>query len=140
VIKQLILSLFNISRVNANFLIILLKGSQVFTGLGEFTFLHTLTNVPVHESTFGVKEVELVVKTAPGRGNGGGVGEHAHAARDFRKITARNVCRRFIANTELKPSRTPVNKLDSALGLDDCYSGVNILGNNIATVEEGTSH
>jgi hypothetical protein len=42
------------STVNANFLVVLLKSSEIFTSLGEFTFLHTLTDVPVNEGTLGV--------------------------------------------------------------------------------------
>ena len=64
-------------RVAGNLLVVTLQGSQVLTGLGEFTFLHTLTNVPVNEGTLGVHEVELVVESGPGLGDGSGVGQHA---------------------------------------------------------------
>ena len=77
---QLVFRLLDVGRVNANLLVVLLQGSQVLTGLGEFTFLHTLTDVPMDEGTLGVKEIELVVKTAPGTRDGSGVGQHAHAA------------------------------------------------------------
>lgn len=75
---RLVLGLdFLIHRVGGDLLVITLEGSQVLTGLGEFTFLHTLTNVPVDEGTLGVHEVELVVESRPGLGDGRGVGQHA---------------------------------------------------------------
>ena len=49
-------------RLSANLLVVLLQGSQVLTGLGELALLHTLTDVPVHEGTLGVHQVELVVQ------------------------------------------------------------------------------
>merc|ERR1712139_758390 len=42
-------------------LVVLLESSEVLTGFGELTLLHTLTDVPVDEGTLGVHEVELVV-------------------------------------------------------------------------------
>lgn len=66
-----------LQRVAGNLLVVTLQGSKVLTGLGEFTFLHTLTNVPVNEGTLGVHEVELVVESGPSLGDGGSVGQHA---------------------------------------------------------------
>jgi len=106
-----------IDRVGANFLIVALKGSQVLTSLGEFTFLHTLTNVPVDEGTLRVEEIELVVETAPSRRDGSGVGEHAQASRNLGKIAARDASRRFVADTKLEARRAPVDELDGSLGL-----------------------
>jgi hypothetical protein len=97
---------FSIGGVGTNLFIILLERCQVLTSLREFTldvmneneykarksctdFLHTLTNVPVHEGTFGIHEIEFVIcrptsvtgsrmyngqhtKTAPGSGNSSG--------------------------------------------------------------------
>ena len=54
-------SLLSLSRVNANLLVVLLKGGEILAGLRELTLLHTLTNVPVNEGTLGVQKVELVV-------------------------------------------------------------------------------
>src|SRR5690606_8343984 len=53
------------------------KSSQVLTGLGEFTFLHTLTNIPMNERTLGVHEIELVAESVPCLRDGGGVGQQA---------------------------------------------------------------
>ena len=138
--KSLIFSLLDVSRINANFFVVFFKGSEVFTSLGEFTFLHTFADVPVHESTFGVKEVKLVVKATPCRRNGSCVGQHAHATADLGQITARDVRRRLIADTEFEAGRTPVNELDGALGLDDADGSVDVLGDDITTVEQSASH
>ena len=43
----------------------------------EFTFFHTLTNIPVDESTLGVHKIEFVGERGPCLSNGGGVGKHA---------------------------------------------------------------
>jgi len=68
--------------------IILLECSQVLTGLRKFTLsdlirtrelpkelnlthlFHTLADIPMHEGTLGVQEIELVVEAAPGRRDG----------------------------------------------------------------------
>merc|ERR1719322_766273 len=40
----------SLSRVKADLLVILLKGSKILPGFGELTLLHTFSNVPVDES------------------------------------------------------------------------------------------
>ena len=74
---------FTISGVSANLLIVLLEGGKVLTGLGELTFLHTLTDVPVHEGTLDLHEVELVVNTGQSLGHSDGVGNHGASAHDL---------------------------------------------------------
>jgi len=69
--------LVTLDGVGGDLLVITLESSEILTGLGELTLLHTLTNVPVNEGTLGVHEVELVVESGPGLGDGGGVGQHA---------------------------------------------------------------
>ena len=67
--------------------IILLKCGEVLTGLGEFTLsglirayelsrepnlthlFHTFTDIPMHKGTLGVQKIELMVETAPSRGD-----------------------------------------------------------------------
>jgi hypothetical protein len=56
--------------VNSNFFVILFESREIFTSLGEFTFFHTLTNVPMDEGTLGVQEIKLVIETGPGIGDG----------------------------------------------------------------------
>ena len=129
-----------VSRVETDFLVVLLKGSKVLTSLRELTLLHTLTDIPVHKGTLRVQEVELVVKTTPRGRNGSRVGQHAQTASDLGEVTSGNVRRGLVANTELETSRAPVDELDRALGLDQADSGVCVLRNDIAAVEQSASH
>jgi hypothetical protein len=69
--------LITLDRVGGNLLVITLQSSEILTSLRELTLLHTLTNVPVNEGTLGVHEIELVVESGPGLGDGGSVGQHA---------------------------------------------------------------
>ena len=140
-IRRLVLGLFlSISGVDTDFLVILLESGEVLTSLREFTLLHTLTDIPVHEGTLRVEEVELVVKTAPGGRDGSGVGQHAHATGNLGQVTTRDVGGGFIADTKLETGRAPVNELDGALGLNDADGGVDVLGDDITTVKQSTCH
>lgn len=149
--------------VAGNLLVVALKGSQVLTGLGEFTLLHTLTNVPVDESTLGVHEVELVVESGPGLGDGGGVGQHAatfdlplaflclenvayqmeknlHSALEVGKVAVGDLLGRLVADTDLETSRAPVDELDGALSLQGGHGSVGLLGDDITTVQQASGH
>src|SRR5512143_2339804 len=129
-----------VTRVHTDFLVILLEGSQIFTGFGEFTFFHTFTAVPVDESTLGVHQIELVIETSPSLGNGGGVGQHADGTLYLGQITTGHNSGWLVVNTDLEASGTPVNELNGALGLDGGNGGIDILGHNITTVQHATGH
>jgi len=131
---------FAVNRVDADFFVILLKGSKILTSFGEFTFFHTLTNVPVNKGTLSIHEIELVVKTSPGLSNGSGVAQHAHCALNLSEITTWNNGRRLVVDTNLETSWAPVDELDSALGLDGGNGSVDILGDNITTVKHAAGH
>jgi len=140
-IRRLVLSLFlSISGVDTDFLVVLLESCEILAGLGELTLLHTLTNIPVHEGTLRVEEIELVVETAPGSRDGSGVGQHAHATSNLGQVTTGDVGGGLIADTELETGRAPVNELNGAFGLNDADGSVDILGDDITTVEQSTSH
>lgn len=81
-----------------------------------------------------------MVQTAPRARDGGSVGQHAKAASDLGEITAGDVRRGLVADTELEAGRAPVDELDRALGLDDPNSGVDVLGHDITTVKKSASH
>jgi len=49
--------------LNANFLVVLLQSCQVLTCLRELTFFHTFTDVPMHKSSLGIHEIELVINS-----------------------------------------------------------------------------
>ena len=126
--------------LSANLFVILLEGGKILTSLREFTFLHTLTDVPVDESTLHVHEVELVVDAGEGFGNGGRVGNHAHGTLDTGNVSARDKGRSLVVDSALETGGAPVNELDGTLGLDGGNGSVDILGDNISTVHEAASH
>ena len=72
-IHRLVLIGIRNDRLAGHFLVVTFKSGKIFTGLRELTFLHALTDVPVDKGTLGVHEVELVVETTPGLGDGRGV-------------------------------------------------------------------
>ena len=133
-------ALITLKTISSDLLVITLKRSQVLTSLREFTLLHTLTNIPVHESTLGVHEVELVRKRAPGFGNSGCVGEHAHSAANLGQIAVGHGLRGLVADTDLETGGAPVDKLDGALGLELGNGIVGALGDDITTVEQAGGH
>ena len=94
----------------------------------------------MHKGTLRVEEIELVVETAPGSRDGSGVGQHAHATGNLGQVTTRDVGGGLIADTKFETGGTPVDELDGALGLDDADSGVDVLGDDITTIEQSTSH
>ena len=81
-----------------------------------------------------------MVKTSPGFSDGSGVGQHANSTRNLSQISSRNNGRWLIVDTDLEASWTPIDKLDRAVGLDGSNSSINVLGDNISTVEETDSH
>lgn len=88
----------------------------------------------MNEGTLGVHEIELVVKTSPGLSDGGGVGQHADCTLYLGKISTWYNGRRLVVDTDLESSWTPVNELDSSLGLDGSDGSVDVLWYNITTV------
>mmetsp|Transcript_7676 Transcript_7676/g.16556 ORF Transcript_7676/g.16556 Transcript_7676/m.16556 type:complete len:202 (+) Transcript_7676:169-774(+) len=129
-----------ISGFHSNFLVILLKSSQILTSLTKLSFFHTLSNVPMHESTLRVHQIELVVNAAESFSNGGGVGHHAHSTLDTSKISSGNDGRRLVVDTTLESSGAPVHKLNGPLRLDGGHGGVHVFGNDVSAVHETASH
>jgi hypothetical protein len=127
-------------RLSSNFFVVLLEGGKILTGFGEFTFFHTLSDVPVNEGTLGVHKVELVVEAGEDFGNGGRVGDHADGALHLGKVATRDNGRRLVVDTALETGRAPVNELNGSLGLDGSNRGVDVLRDNITTVHKAASH
>jgi len=139
-LSEVLLLAFSFSGLGTNLFVILLKGGKILTGLGELSLLHTLSDVPMDEGTLGIHEIELVVDTGKGLGNGGGVGNHAYCSLDTGKITSWNDSRWLVVDTALESSRTPVDELDSSLGLDGGDGRVDILRDDITSEHHTTSH
>ena len=93
---------FTFDGVDTDFFVILLEGGKILTGFGEFTFFHTFTNIPVDEGSLGVHKIELVVKSSPCFGNGGGVGQHADGTLDLGKITTWDNCWWLVVDTDIE--------------------------------------
>ena len=126
--------------LNSDLLVVLLESGKVLTGLGELTFLHALSDVPVDEGTLGVHEIELVVNSGEDLGDGSGVGNHADSAHDLGEVTTGDDGRGLVVDTALEASRAPVDELDSSLGLDGGDGGVDILGDDITSEHEAARH
>merc|ERR1712227_296350 len=129
-----------LSGLNADFLVVLLKSSEILTSLGELSLLHTFSDVPVDEGTLGVHKIELVVNAGEDLSNGGGVGDHAHGAQDLGKVTTGHDSGWLVVDTALEASGAPVDELDGPLGLDGGNSGVDVLGDDITSVHEAACH
>ena len=126
--------------VDSDLFVVLLQGSQILTGLGELSLLHTLSDVPVDEGTLGVHQVKLVVKTSPGLGDGGGVAQHAHGTLDLGEVTSGDDGGWLVVDSDLESGGTPVDELDGPLGLDGGNGSVDVLGDNISSVQHAAGH
>src|SRR5256885_12540064 len=91
----------SISGVESDFFVVLLKSCQVFSSLGELSFFHTFSNVPVDESSFGVHQVKLVIKSSPGFSDCGGVREHADCSLNLSQISSGNDSWRLVVDSNL---------------------------------------
>jgi len=131
---------FTLNRVHADLLVVLLQGSQVLTGLGKLALLHSLSHVPVDECTLGVHQVELVVQTGPGFSNGRGVGQHAHGTLHLGQVSTWNDGGGLVVDANLETSGAPVHELYGSLRFDGGDGGVDILGDNVTTVQHAASH
>ena len=131
---------FSFHGVHSHLLVVLLESSEVLASLRELPLLHALSDVPVDKGTLGVHQIKLVVEARPGLGNGRGVGQHADSTLDLGQIASWNNRGRLVVDADLEASRTPVDELDRALGLDGCYGSVYVLGNDVSAVEHAASH
>jgi hypothetical protein len=126
--------------LNADFFVILLEGSEILTGLGELSLLHTFSDVPMDEGTLGVHKIEFVINAGEDLGDSGRVGDHAHGAHNLGKITTGDDGRGLVVDSTLETGGAPVNELDGPLGLDGGDSGVDILGDDITSVHKAAGH
>jgi len=131
---------FTFGGLDADLFVILLEGGQIFTGLGEFTFFHTFTDVPVNEGTLGVHKIELVVDAGEHLSDGGGVGNHAAGAHNLGEIATGDDGGRLVVDAALETRGRPVDELDCAFGLDGGNSGIDVLGNDVTTVHHAAGH
>ena len=131
---------FSLDCIDTDFLVILLEGSQILTSLGELSLLHSLSHIPVDEGTLGVHQVELVVETSPGFGDGCGVGQHAHCTLHLGQISSGDDSGWLVVDADLEASGAPVDKLDGALGLDGSNGCIDILRDHISAIQHAAGH
>merc|ERR1712144_171141 len=92
-IKSLVLFFLlalTIGGLGTDLLVVLLEGGKILSGLGELTFLHTLTDVPMDEGSLGVHKIELMINPGEDLSDGSGVGDHAHGSHDLGEVTTGN--------------------------------------------------
>ena len=126
--------------LDTDFLVVLLESGEILTSLGELTFFHTLTDVPMDEGSLGVHEIELVIDSGEDLSDGGGVGDHADGAHNLGDIATWHNSGGLVVDTALETGGAPVDELDGSLGLDGGDSGVDILGDDITSVHEAAGH
>jgi hypothetical protein len=131
---------FAFCGLNADLFVVLLEGSEILTGLREFSLFHALSDVPMYESSLGVHKIEFVINAGEDLGDSGRVGDHAHGAHNLGKITTGDDGRGLVVDSTLETGGAPVNELDGPLGLDGGDSGVDILGDDITSVHKAAGH
>jgi len=131
---------FSFSSFDTDFFVILFKSSQIFSGFGELTFFHTLTDVPMDEGSLGVHKIELVINSGEDFSDSSRVGDHADSSHNLGQITTGDDSGRLVVDTSLETSGAPINELNGSLGLDGGNGGVDILGDDITSVHHTASH
>jgi len=131
---------FTFGGLDTDFFVVLLESGEILTSLGEFTFFHTFTDVPVDEGSLGVHKIELVVNAGEDLSDGSGVGDHADGTHNLGEITTGDDSGGLIVDTALEAGGAPVDELDGSLGLDGGNGGVDILGDDVTSVHQAAGH
>merc|ERR1719311_213341 len=129
-----------LGSLNANLLIILLESGKIFTSFTKFSFLHSFSYIPMHESTFAVHKIKLMIDAREDFSNCSGVTDHAASTHHLCQVTTWNHCRWLVIDTALEPCRTPIHELNCALCFDSSNRCIHILGDHIAAVHHAASH
>mmetsp|Transcript_7228 Transcript_7228/g.10754 ORF Transcript_7228/g.10754 Transcript_7228/m.10754 type:complete len:317 (-) Transcript_7228:584-1534(-) len=137
---HVLLLALSLGSLRTHLLVVLLQSGQVLSGLGELALLHALTDVPVHEGSLGIHEVELVVDAGQCLGDGGRVGHHAHGSLHAGQVAAGHHCGGLVVDAALEAGGAPVHELHCALRLDGGHGGVHVLGHHVAAVHHAARH
>ena len=81
-----------------------------------------------------------MIQTSPGLSNGGGVAQHAHGTLYLGQVTTGYNGGWLVVDTDLETSWAPIHKLDGPLGLDGGDGCVDILGDDISSVQHTAGH
>ena len=98
---------------------------------------------PTYQCTkrsLGVHQIELVIQSSPGLGDGCRVGEHTDGSLYLGEISTRHDCGRLVVDPDLETSGTPVDELDGPLGFDGSDGRVDVFRDHIASVEDTAGH
>ncbi|EJK63828.1 hypothetical protein THAOC_15492, partial [Thalassiosira oceanica] len=135
-----VLLTLTLGGLGTDLLVVLLKGGEILTCLGELSLFHTLSHIPMHECALGIHEIELVVDAAEGLGDGRRVGNHADGALDAGEVPPGHDGRGLVVDSALEAGGAPVDELDRALRLDGGDGGVDVLGDDVSAVHEAARH
>ena len=137
--STLLLSL-SFSSLDSDFFIVLFKGSQIFSGFGELSFFHTLSDIPMDKGSLGIHKIEFMIESAEDFSNSSSIWDHAACSHNFSKITSRDNCWWLIVDSNLESSWAPINELNSSLGFDGGNSSIDVFWDDISSVHHGASH
>merc|ERR1712232_351386 len=94
----------------------------------------------MHKGALGIHQIKLVVDAREDFRDGSGVADHAASTHYLGQVTAWDHGWWLIIDSAFKARRTPINKLDGALGLDGGDRRVHILWYHIAAVHHAACH
>merc|ERR1712224_53226 len=109
---------FALRGLDSYLFVVFLQGCKILACFTKFSFLHALSNIPMHKGTLAVHEVKLVVNTREDFRNGGGVADHAASAHDLGQVTTGHDGWRLVVDAAFEACRRPIDELDGALCLD----------------------
>ena len=81
----------------------------------------------MHKSSFGVHQIEFMIKSSPSLGNSSGIWQHANCSFDLSLIGTGNNGWWLAIDTNFETGWTPVYKLDRSFSFDLGDSSINIL-------------
>ena len=81
-----------------------------------------------------------MVESGPCLGDGRRVAEHAHGSLDLGQVSAWNHSRRLVVDADLESGGTPVDELDRSLRLDGGNGRVDVLWNDVSTIQHAAGH
>ncbi|GMR51410.1 hypothetical protein PMAYCL1PPCAC_21605, partial [Pristionchus mayeri] len=85
-------------------------------------------------------QVELVIEARPGLSDRSRIGDHAHRARLLSEISSGHYGRRLVVDADFEAGRTPLDELHGPLRLHCRYGRVDVLRDDIASVEQTDGH
>merc|ERR1719436_1091094 len=121
--------------------VVLLQESEILTGLRELSLFHTLTDIPVHESTLGVHHVVLLGDAlGEHTAYSNVVSDHGHIALGNVHDVIVNLRGRYFVEADLESGWAPLDERDLVVLLEPLDGGVGLLRLDGATVVDGDRH